>query len=158
MALKASITYVGGPDVLAKDLRAAAKEALAVVGDQWHKDTLPGHFAPAAAGKYKYRARTAKYKARKRKAVGHNIPLVFDGDMKRQVGRMARITSTSKGAKVTMTGPRYLYKYKKPGQPDKAAELTATTYQEADAMARRLDTLMTDRLNANKTTRTVKIG
>ena len=158
MALRAQIRYTGGPGVLKKDLRAAAKASLAVVGATWHDKTLPGHFTPAAAGRYKYRKRTAKYRDRKRRVHGHRRPLVYSGEMERMVTRMARVTATGRGARVALKGPRYLYAYRKAGQPDKAAELIAVTPAEAEDMATVLDREITARLNANKTTETHTIG
>jgi len=158
MALRAQIRYTGGPNVLKKDLRAAAKASLAVVGETWHDKTLPEHFKPAAAGRYKYRDRTETYRKRKRRVHGHARPLEYSGEMKRQVLRMARVTSTGRGARVALKGPRYLYAYRKAGQPDKAAELIAVTPAEAEDMAQVLDREITARLNANKKTETVRIG
>ena len=156
--LRGTITFVGDADVTQKELRAALKPELEEVGKFWHDRLFPGHFRTGAAGKYKYAPRSFKHSERKRKRFGHSLPLVFTGDLREQVTRMAKISSTAKGARVTLVGPKYLYMYRKSyGQPDKAAELTAVTKLEVRAMARLLDRRLTKRLNEVKQSRTVKI-
>lgn len=153
--IRGVIQYRGSPEATKKELRAAVKPELARVVQWWHSKILPGHFLIAAEGKYRYRRRSASYLRQKVKRFGHRRPLEYTGDMKRQVTSMARITSTSKGAKVNMTGPRYLYMYRKDlKQPDKAAELTAITASEVDKLAQILDRRLTRRLNSVDKTET----
>jgi len=159
MPYKATITYRGGPNVLKRELKAEVKAGLAEVGDHWHGSILPGHFDRGAANKYKYKRRSRKYNERKLRRRGHKIPLVDTGQMARMVKRMARVTSTSKGARVALKGPRYLHQYRKDfGQPDKAAEIIKVTAKEAGDLARLLDEIVTKKLNDNKQRETVKIG
>ena len=158
MALRATISFRGDAAACKKDLRPAAKAALAAIGELWHDRILPGHFTEKAKAKYKYRKRGKVHTDRKRRLYGHEKPLVFSGEMQRDVTRMARITSTARGARVAMSGPRYLYAYRKDyNQPDKAAEIIAVTAQEANHLAEEMDRLMTERLNKNAETRTVRI-
>lgn len=153
--LRGTITYKGDAEVLRKDLRATVKGELSEVGRFWHRRKLPRHFTTKAETQYDYQARSAAYSRYKAKRFGHRNPLVYTGELKRMVTRMARISSTSKGVRVNMTGPRYLYQYRKDfNQPDKAAELTAVTETETETMAKLLDRRITRRLNANQTQRT----
>lgn len=152
--LKTTITYIGGPDVLAKDLRAAAKAELAKVGTHWHRQTLPGHFALDAIRKYRYAPRSKGHMRVKARLYGHSLPLVMTGALRDQVTRMSRVTSTAKGARVTMTGPRYLYMVQREKGPDMAKEITAATDMEAAEMAVDLDRRITAALNKNRTRQT----
>lgn len=54
-------------------------------------------------GGLKFRRRSRRWNARKRQQVGHITPLLFQGDMKKSVVTRARVTATSKGAKVIST-------------------------------------------------------
>jgi len=154
---RSTITWVGSPEHTLAEFRRAVKPELAWIGGHWHSRYLPGHFEPAAAGKYRYKRRGKQYLIDKERAVGHTRPLDYTGDMKAMLTRMARISATSKGAKVAMTGPRYLYAFRKDlAQPDKAAEVTATTKAEATAFAQLLDQRLTRRLNGVTTTQTTR--
>lgn len=148
MAIRGHITYVGSPDATAKMLNPAVRAALREVVEAWHKDTLPKHFEPSAVSRYGYKPRTKKYEIRKAKKFHHRNPLQFTGTLRREVSRQVRITATAtktRGrARAVMSGPRYLYQYRKDvGQADKAAELTMVTAAEAEAMARALDRSVT---------------
>ena len=150
--IRGVIQYRGSPTETKKEFHRAVKTEFAHVGQYWHERMLADHFKIAAEKKYYYQPRKASYIRRKAKRFGHRRPLEFTGDMKRQVTRMARITSTSKGARVAMTGPRYLYMYRKDlNQPDKAAELTFVTNEEINKLAQILDRRMTTRIAGVKT-------
>ena len=154
---KATITWVGSPEHTLGEFRLAVKPELAWIGGHWHSRYLPGHFEQSAAGKYGYKRRGKQYLIDKARAVGHTRPLEYTGDMKAMLTRMARISSTAKGAKVAMTGPRYLYAFRKDlAQPDKAAEVTATNTEEATLFAQLLDRRLTRRLNGVTTTQTTR--
>ena len=156
--IRGTITFTGHAKVLAKDMRAAVKASLAEIAEHWHARTLPGHFETSAESRYHYQARSPSYTRSKTRRFGHRRPLVFRGELKRQVTRMARVTSTAKGARVTLRGPKHLHATRRDfGQPDKAAELTAVTTTEVERMARLLDRLVTRRLNANTSKETVRI-
>ena len=150
--IRGVIQYRGSPDATKKELRDSAKAEFASLGSHWHANMMPGHFEKSAEGKYHYKPRNASYIRRKARKYGHTRPLDYSGEMKRQATRMAKITSTSKGARVTMSGPRYLYMYRKDyKQPDKAAELTFITNEEVNLLAQILDKKITARLNSIKT-------
>jgi len=155
--IRGSITFkshgMKGPE-----LRAAIKEELSEIGLKWHRDILPGHFETWAAPKYHYTRRSAKYLKGKLRGRHGSRPLVYWGQLEAQVTRMAKVSSTSKGVKVVLSGPRYLYMYRKGGERvDKAAELTATTQGEAKMMANLLESRMVKRLNAQTEVKTVSI-
>lgn len=154
--IRGVIEYRGAPSDVAKEIRPAAKEALAAAGSWWHRRILPGHFLVAAEKKYGYEPRSPAYTRYKAKRFGHRNPLVFRGDLRAAVVRQARITSTSKGARVALRGPRHLHAYRKDyNQPDKAAELTAVTRDEVAELAKFVDRRITRRLNAVQTRRRV---
>jgi hypothetical protein len=153
--IRGSITYTGMEGIKRSELRRAVKKELQHQVDDWHSNILPRHFQRGAAGRYKYQERSRKYNRRKSRKYGHTRPLELTGDLKRRVLRRATITGTSKRATATMDAPRYLYKYK-PEQPDKAAELTAVTQEEATKMAFTLDRNLTVHINNNTRRRTVR--
>lgn len=152
MPIRGTITYVGGPEATLKEFRAGLKEELADLGARWHERALPKHFLPSAVGEYGFQPRARGYCIAKARAKHHQNPLEWSGRMKAQVLRMARITAVATkvrtGVSVILTGPRYLYAYRKDlKQADKAAELTATTTAEIAYMADRLDARLTARMN-----------
>lgn len=70
---------------LAKTIHfAAVRNGLNKAGDYWHKKMLPGHFEPSAASKYNYEKRETGYIKRKRKKMGHTLPLVWTGRLKQE--------------------------------------------------------------------------
>ena len=83
--LKTKITYRKDPAVAAKKLKAIVAEALAWVIKYRHGRILKNHFTASAGGRYHYKRRTAKYVQRKMRKFGHQDPLVWSGDMKRQI-------------------------------------------------------------------------
>lgn len=137
--LRGSVKIVGGPAAVAKQVRPAKKKALANIGEWWHRFRLPRHFKTSAVSEYHFQPRGIRYMRYKAKRQGHQRPLEFGGEMKEEVTREARITSTSKGCRVVMTGPKHLYQYRKDyNQPDKAAELTMVTAAEERTMTEML--------------------
>lgn len=73
---------VKNPEKVAeKALREGAKKAAVM----WQKEFAPLHFRAGAASRYNYKKRTAKYLAQKKKKVGHLIPLVLTGELRRVV-------------------------------------------------------------------------
>lgn len=71
------------------------------------RDLLPLHFEAGAQQRFRYQFRSKQYNRRKQRIFGHQKPLVFTGRMRQSVLRTARVTATSKGAKVQAnTGTR----------------------------------------------------
>ena len=155
MGMQIQVNYVNPPDATARQVRPIVKAAMQTVARQWHRQTLPQHFERSAKRKYGYETRSPRYTHRKRKRFGHADPLVYTGDMRRMVLRMVRIAGTAKRVRAVLTGPRYFYAYRKDAnQPDKAAELTATTDAEANEMATDIDDELSNGLAQMRTTST----
>ena len=149
------ITYRGSPEVKVKAFRGILKEEMRGLIDFWHENYLKKHFTKAGARDYKYKDRSEGHMKKKIKYFRHADPLVFTGDMKRMLLRRIAISGTAKKATGRLTGPRYLYQYRKDyNQPHKAEEVTRTTQPEVLIFARRLDKKITKRVNAIKTTQT----
>ena len=156
MGLSTKITWRGSPEQTLVEFRRSLKPELEYIGLFWYRSYLPKHFGRGAAGRYGYQARGVGYSREKTRRTGQGGPLEFWGSLRDMVERMARVSSTGKSVSVRMTGPRYLYPYRKDyDQPDKAAELTATNQEERDFMDRLLERRVTRRLNAVHTTEIV---
>jgi hypothetical protein len=153
MAVRGSITYVGMDGVKPAALRQAIKDLLQQEVAGWHDNTLPRHFARGAKQRYGYKDRSPRYEKTKKRIHGHTRPLEFSGTLKQQILRKARISGTSKRATAAMDVPRYFFQYK-PGQPDKAAEVTAVTPAEVTGMAVSLDRNLRIRINTTETKKT----
>jgi len=159
--MSVEITYRGDAEVMKKELGPIVNAALAQAIEEWHERTLPRHFQPSAAGRYHYKARTVAWKKHKRKKVGHDNPLVYTGDLKREVTRMIEIKTlkTKPSATGKMRGPRYLHMTPSANyRHNYAAELLAMTRAETAAMARHVDQIVTKALNNLKETRTVRVA
>ena len=167
MIKQVRITEIGLPEAAFAHRDAFGREIVAPVLKQlirrWHRDFLPDHFREGAQARYHYKARTEKYKKRKRilaAARGRTaLPLVYTGRMKREVERNIKIKETQKGAEGIMTGPRYLYLYGQGGvRPHLAGELTTQTQGELDQQALLAGRLTLELLNNEKTKVTHRIG
>ena len=135
-AVRGSMTTDLSPREVGKIVRRLRKHHLRDVGDAWHREYLPKHFEFRAYSLYGYQKRKAGYEKKKAKRKGHRLPLVYNGDLQIAVMTRRKITSTSKGVRVQLKGPRHMYMYRKDqGQPDKAAELTKTRDDEALRLA-----------------------
>ena len=155
--IKGTVIYKRPKAFSRKFIRSEVKAALGVEGLNWHRHTLRRHFEESAAAIYRYQKRSPKHIAEKLRRFGHRRPLVFSGAMSAQITRMARIVPSSKGVRVNMTGPRYLYmKRRDQKQPDKAAEITATTKSEERTIARSLHKSLSKRLNETAETTTTR--
>jgi len=120
--------------------RQLLKLAWKKAGELWHRAILPKHFTRAGAAEYHYEKRSAAYMRHKGRRWGHQRPLVYRGELERQVKRTRDVRHTSKGAKVVLHGPRHLHAYRKDySQPNKAAELRAISKGDAEAIRKSLD-------------------
>ena len=177
MAMRGTITYVASPEVTRRQLPKIVKEALLEVGEDWHKRILPKHFTREGARRYGYRDRTKEHQRRKGRRFGHQDPLVFSGDMKRQVLRRQEIKATSKKMTVILRGPKYMFMFRKTARGtlkglkgaarrsaalmamgDKAAELTATTREELLEQARLLDQKIQEKIDGITTRETKRFA
>ncbi len=151
-----TLTYRGFDGLKKSTLNREVKKLMQKALRNWHKNTLPRHFRRGAAGRYGYMPRDKKYNRYKQRRYGHSKPLVKTGDLQRMVSRAATIRGTSKRARASMKAPRYLYTYK-PGQPDKADEITRLTPDEASKMAIELDRNLEVNLKQYNKKRTVRL-
>jgi len=140
----------------AGEWRPLLKSGWGKVGRFWHRVILRKHFTVAGASEYGYQRRSKGHETRKLRKYGHRRPLVFTGDLERQVSRVVDVRASSKGARVVLHGPRYLWQYRKDyGQPNKAAELQTVSKRDAKLLAEVLDEHI--RQEANRGTGTVDI-
>jgi hypothetical protein len=62
--------------------------------ERWRDRFLPLHFEGGATQRYGYRPRSGRYLARKRRMVGHGIPLVLTGRLRDTIRRGVVIRAT----------------------------------------------------------------
>lgn len=94
----------------AKGLLIANREALRLSLLEHRVDRLPDRFAGGSGtkpgGKYQFRTRNSKYNKKKQRVWGHQIPLVWSGDLRDSVLRTARVIATSKRGELRASGSR----------------------------------------------------
>lgn len=157
--IRGVIFIKGGGKALADALPEWMRAALAHALIFWHGEHFPRHFESQAAGRYHYQRRKRSYEIRKQKRFGHSNPLVFTGRLKSETTRTIKVTGTAKQAKGALSGPRYLWAYRKDyGQPDKAVELLKTTHAEDRELAQHMDEELTGAANACPATETARIS
>lgn len=122
--LKIKTVMRGLPAMNKRRLNQVLKEVWKKVGAFWHAELLKKHFTEAGAAEYGYQPRTADHQRRKQRRFGHQAPLVFTGQMKRQALRERRVSATSKGCKVKLRLPPYAYYH------GMAAELTKASRKD----------------------------
>jgi len=148
------------PRALLREMDRATKNALELAIDTWHEDMMPDHFEDGADEKYSYQPRTQKYINHKMKRFGQDRSLVYTGQSMRAAKSGIRISSRANRSanKVQAMGamdvPKHFYKYRK-NQPDKANELTRTTYDEDAKLERQfgrdVEDLLSDRMTGTTT-------
>jgi hypothetical protein len=159
--------------------KAIAGEILPELIRHWHATMLPRHFEPGAVQRYGYKARSAKYLARKRRE-GNSNPLVglkrnSDGHARGQAMEMLRmairIVNKKDGKRGVMKAPKYFYQHHinvtpdyqikmrdgtmktvsgLKGGPDKPNEATRTTEDEVKVLAHLYDEMLEEKVNADK--------
>ncbi len=164
MKLQFEITYSGLADVkVTKKAFARAVNAAFIKAIRWwHRKVLPKHFQVGAERRYRYGRRTEKHRVRKVRAKGHGRPLVFSGDMEREVRSRITLKAAKTKPKVRgrMLGPDYLRPAGRPAltknsimgaagsrQPDMGAEITHTTNFEQANMGRMIKAHVLRQLN-----------
>jgi len=134
------------PDVSKRQWSRIQRASNEDVGNYWHKRFLPRHFEPIAAQRYRHKARSENYIKRKRRMAAQNrarhvqgqiVDNVLTGRMKAAMMRAKVVRGFPSRTTITMVGPRYLTMTFKAGnsQPNKAAELTRVTDDEAQKLA-----------------------
>ena len=150
--IRGRIHSIGGPTVMLREFAPVMKAVLQEVVEIWHRRYLPRHFQTGAVAQYNYQKRSRDYMRRKARRKGHQMPLVYGGDLKRQVTRSARIMGSRRRAVASMSGPSYLYRYRKDSrQPDMADELTRVTANEERQLAVLIERKATRKLNELRT-------
>jgi len=95
-----------------KRWRAILAEAWHRVGTHWHRYILPKHFTHRGATEYRYAKRSDKYTTRKFQKFGHTYPLVWSGNLKRMAMGMRDVRATSKGVRIVLRVPPYIYQFR----------------------------------------------
>jgi hypothetical protein len=166
MIRKITIREIGMPEAMFKGKDAFGKKIVKPVLKQlikiWHQKYMPRHFERSASFKYGYRPRTWQHQRRKyflNRVIGRTpMPLVFTGRLKIEVSQNIRVVGTKQGAKGTVRGPRYLYRYSKGGaRPHLAGELTKVTTNEIEEQLKWVERETLKRINWDKTKSVVKI-
>ena len=154
--IRGTMIYIGSPKAMKRGLGKIVKEAMQEAGALWHRRYLPEHFRQGAASKYGYQKRTSAYMKRKARYQGHQRPLEFKGDLKREATRMAHITGTSKRVTVNVSVPWYVNRAWKTrsSMPDLEKELTKATSGEERRLARVVEQLSTRKLDQVQTRET----
>lgn len=144
------------PEATVRQWRDLLKASHADMGQHWHQKMLPRHFEPGARERYGYKPRTRKYAIRKNRdytrgkaTAASNVDLVYTGFLRRSLSTVATIRAFPTRVTIQMTGPRYVtMRVHNSNQPDKAAEVTAVTRDEADELSALLAEGVTRRLDA----------
>lgn len=152
----------------------------------WYDNILPLHFTKQAPTRYSHKPRSAKYLRHKRKKAaqgkvkyGGLIDNVYTGAMEEMLRSVAEIRAYPTRAVLSMTGPRYMtmtpftgdrskgYRYGKNRsqvisktagqQPDKVAEITRVTADEAQILSNILTRAIVDQMEQYKSPRTTVI-
>jgi len=148
-----SVVRSGGTS--AKAWRAVSRDSWEAAGDHWHDKILPKHFKPGAAREYRYKRRTAAHQAKKQRMFGHRRPLVFRGDLERQVLRLRDVrgvadNSKRRGAvKIKLSGPAQFRPFrtlKDLNKPDLASEVQRVSDRDGHELAKVMDRELTKRL------------
>lgn len=136
MSIRGVIEYKGlHPGNTVRELKRAIKFANFKTVEAWHESFLPEHFTTGAVRKYGYTPRDAPYMRRKAKRRGHQRPLEYTGEGKRNATRQIVVSGTSKGAKGRLPGTQVFNFKRSAASPDMRAELLATTKAEEKTLA-----------------------
>lgn len=125
------------------------REALTETALDWKAGTLPRHFEPGAVNRYGYTKRSKSYMLRKARVMRHQKPMVWTGRMSQELLNQAGVirhqaSGGSRRVSLTMwsramnfwAGRNRQGHTHRDRKHDFAAELTATTPDELEAMAR----------------------
>lgn len=93
-----------------KGLLIANKNAIQVALIEHKVERLPDRFAGGTGtkpgGKYQFRRRSAEYNRRKQRKFGHQIPLVYTGELRDTVLSSARVLANTKRGELRARGSR----------------------------------------------------
>lgn len=133
-------------------LRESVRDGLEAAAVHWHDKILSKHFTVAGSFEYQYARRTYAYSERKERTKGHRRPLVFKGDLERQLSRQREVTADtstrgSPSVKIRLSGPKYFHMKPSPRQPDLAAEVSRVSERDERELARIIDKRAEEALN-----------
>ena len=106
MELKTRLVTVRTHNQIMKRLNIETMEHIR--DEYWPKHFQIGPETYPGAGGYQYAKRTLKYEDRKFRKYGHRRPLVYTGALERSVRSTARISGTSRGARLRARSPHFL--------------------------------------------------
>lgn len=136
----------GVPAAKKRDINKMLTNEWRAMGETWHKRYRPIHFTMRAMSKYGYTPRKRSYNFRKRKAVGHVLPLVLSGES-RQRSATKTIRANKNGSRVT--SPVQAFNFKPRGSRVRMREeYTAVAKSETDDLNRRAERGLARQLNA----------
>lgn len=118
------------------------------MGNTWHKKYRLTHFSMRAYSKYGYTARKKSYNFRKKKAVGHVIPLLLSGEG-RMLSGTKNVKANKKGCDVTMPINKFNFR-SKGSRVNMRKEMTTVAGVERDDLNKRAERGMARQLNAFK--------
>lgn len=135
-----------------RELKQMVADGFERMGIRWHDDFRPGHFSLAAMSKYGYTPRSPGYNKRKRRELGHTIPLVKSG-RSRDLSRQRNVTKNSKGARVSMPIRQFNARAKN-SKINMRAEFLAETKQESLQLEKEMGDYLEKRISTfRRTTR-----
>lgn len=97
------------------EYRALLGEAYAAAMIRWHGEVFPERFREDAYQRFGIRPRSLEYVRRKRRVKGHNRPMEWTGETRRQATARFTVTSSSRQASGRMDVPAYVF-YVKDGR------------------------------------------
>jgi len=133
------------------------KPSWTAVGLFHKRQHVEKHFTPAGAAEYGYAPRSRKYTEKKRRKFGHDLPLVFTGQLKANC-RVPEIRATSKGVKVVLRGSQKANLRNPRSRANMADELRVVSDAEAVRLAREKDRAMARKIRAARGTESKQIG
>lgn len=150
LLIRTTITEDRPFDVTVRAWPKMKTEAHKKAGSYWHKHFFPRHFRYDAKRKYGHQTRRRGYLIRKQRMAAKGKALspgtvdnVLTGAMKEALSSSLTIRAFPARATVSMIGPKYaLMRPYKSSQPNKGAEMTATTEEEREKLAQVLQTEM----------------
>jgi len=155
IAIKHTITRKG-TGFKPRQWRQMIKSAWRKAGEYWHGDILERHFTIAAMREYHYAKRTRRYMIRKAQTFGHQRPLEFSGDLKREVMRTRDIRPDSKGAKIVLRVPAY--KLRRTKGPNVELELMRISRRDEQDIAASIDQELQTQIDQAKRLETIHRG
>ena len=168
--LEIDIRYHGTkPDgMMTREFNRALKEAFAEIAGEYQRDNVDKHFTNRGAREYGYTPRVGEsgrparrifrgtYTGRKLREKQHSRPLTWSGESRR-LAATGRVTSTSKGARITVPAPTLNFRNRR-SPIVMAQEIKTISGAEGRHLARRLGEIMAVKLSTARETATVKIG